>query len=231
MSSHRYCSDDDVFTLGLDARAFEVRARKFDDVDAASGTIRLKAHGLTAEDVVVFEVTTGGTLPTGESAYVPRYPLIVSFDLLQLAATPSGTALTWADGGEGWLLAVDPLRRIQAHAEAVTATIDQKLVAHATPIQVDPITGKYPMVLRALAARMTARAAVTSLQAENPRYKSAVDRLLAQEEFDNAMLDGFEKNGIPIRPAPTDTTPGVADNGARGATVDYSNGGYSGCIP
>lgn len=214
-----YCTDDDVFTLGLAAQAFVVRARPVQaaDIDGATGTIRLKAHGLTSADLVTLEVTSGGSLPTGLSAFTAYSPIVVSFDLLQLAETPDGDALTFASGGSGWGLAIDPLRRLRAHALEVSAEIDEHLTAHDVPIQPDPVTGKYPQVLVGLAARMAARAGVNSLQIENPQYKVAVDRLFAREEFDKILLADW-KAGKPVQPRPTDGDD-VADNGARASSA------------
>jgi len=211
--AHRYCTDDEIFTLGLSARAFVMRGRPFDAIDAGTGVVRLKAHGLTEADLITLEVTGGGALPTGLSAFTTYHPLPVSFDLLQLATTEGGSPLTFASGGSGWTIVTDPLRRLRLHAEQVSAEIDEHLTAHAPPIQVDPVTGAYPPVLVGVAARMTARAAVNSLQIENAAYKTAIDRLLAQEEFDRILLADW-KRGKPLLPRPIDLTPSTADNGA-----------------
>jgi len=201
------CSPDDVFTLALAAPAFVSRARPVApaDVDGPSGVIRLRAHGMSDDDALTFEVTPGGSLPTGVSSFQPYAPTVLSFDLFHVGI-PS-----FASVGSGWGIAVDPLRRIARIAEEVSAQIIQHLTAHGVPIPVPP--AGYPLVLVGLAARMTARAAVNSLQVENPVYRASVDRLLAQEEFDRLMLEEFRK-GWPLSPSPTDATD-EADNGAR----------------
>lgn len=223
-----YSTLDDVFLLGLSAQAFVVLARPFDAVDAASATIRLKAHGLSALDVITFEVTEGGALPTGISAFTAYYPIPVSADLFRVALTPNGTPIaSWADGGEGWTLQVDTTRRILAHNEECAAEIDEHLTAHQPPIQPDPLTGKYPQVLVGLNARMTARAAIISLAIENDAYRVPRDRLMDREETDLKMLAAWEA-GKPIQPRPTDETPAVAENSARasaGVPVDWRNCG------
>lgn len=205
-----YCTDDDVFTLALAAQAFVVRPRPVAaaDIDAATGTIRLKAHGLTVDDLVGFEVTAGGSLPTGVTAFTPYYPAIISFDLIKLSASLGGPVLTYVSGGSGWGLVVDPRRRIALHRKQTAALINQHLTAYNAPIPVDPVTGEYPPVLVGLNARMTARAAVTSLQVENPAHRAAVDRLFAQEEFDKLMLDRLSRDGWTVNPPPAAATPG-----------------------
>lgn len=202
-----YCTPDEVFALGLPAAAFVTRARPVQpsDVDGPTGRIRLRAHGLADSDVVTFEVTAGGALPTGVSAFTPYTPTVVSFDLFHIG-------LTFASVGSGWAIAVDPLRRITLLAEDVSAQIDEVLTAHAVPLL--PGATGYPPVVVGVAARMTARAAVNSLQVENAAYRVAIDRLFAAEEFDRLMLTNWIK-GKPVQPAPLDQTTGTADNGAR----------------
>jgi hypothetical protein len=225
-----YSTLDDVFLLGLSAQAFVVLARPVDaaDVDAATATIRLRAHGLSTKDVITFEVTEGGALPTGISAFTPYYPIPVSGDLFRVALTENGTPIaSWVDGGEGWSVQVDTTRRILAHNEEEAARIDEHLTAHKPPIQPDPITGKYPQVLVGLNARMTARAALLSLAIENEAYRVPRDRLMEREEADMKMLTDWE-GGKPIQPRPTDETPAVAENSARassGTPIDWRNCG------
>jgi hypothetical protein len=209
-----YCTTDEIFTLGLSAQAFVSRPRVPDAVSAASATIRIKAHGLTVDDVITFEAVSGGQLPTGISGFTPYYPIPLSADLLHVATTPSGTPIaSWASAGAGWGVCVDPLRRLAAHAVEVSAEIDEHLTAHDPPILVDPVTGKYPQVLVGLSARMAARAAVTSLQIENAQYRVAVDRLMAREAQDLEILAAW-KAGKPIQPRPTDEDD-LANNAAR----------------
>jgi hypothetical protein len=201
-----YCTPDEVFALALSAQAFATRARPVQpsDVDGPSGRIRLRAHGLSDDDVVTFEVTPGGALPSGVSAFTPYNPTVLSFDLFHVG-------MTFVSVGSGWGVTVDPLRRITLIANDVMGQIDEMMTAHATPL-----SPPYPPVLVGVAARMTARAAVNSLQVENPAYRVAIDRLFAQEEFDKLILANWLK-GKPVQPAPADSTT-AADNGARVAS-------------
>lgn len=199
-----YCTVDDVFA-NLSAQAFVARGRPVlaSDVDGATGVIRLKAHGLTDDDVITFEVTTGGSLPTAVSAFAPYYPTVTAFDLFNVSATPGGAVLAFASVGSGWAVAIDPLRRIRWHMEQEASILDQHLTGHAVPFEVNAITGKHHPVLVGLNARMAARAAVTSLQVENASYRKPIDRLFAAEEFDKQMLGRLSSLAWPLRPDPT----------------------------
>jgi hypothetical protein len=220
-----YATRDDVYLLGLSAQAFVVLPRPFDAVDAASATIRLRAHGLSALDVITFEKSSGGTLPTGITEFQAYTAVPLTADLFRVAL--NGVLITsWASGGEGWGITVDPGRRLDAQLEAMAAEIDEDLTAHDPPIKRDPTTLKYPQVLVSLNARMAARAAMISLELENEAYGVARDRLVEREEADNAMRLAW-RNGKPIQPRPTDENL-VADNSAiatAGLYADWLNGG------
>jgi hypothetical protein len=207
-----YCTAADVFSLGLSAQAFVTKPRPFDAVDGPTATIRLTAHGLTTGDVITFVVTSGGSLPTGVSAFTPYTPVVVSSDLFRIKPVGGSTIASFALTGSGWAVAVDPARRLDAHIVAAAAEIDENLTAEDPPILPDPVTGFFPQTLVALNARMAARAAVTSLQIDNAAYRVAVDRLMAKEASDRKMLDAW-LGGRPLNPRPTDQT-SAADNGA-----------------
>ena len=209
-----YATRRDVYLLGLSAQAFVARSRPFDSVDATTATIRLRAHGLDSSDVITFEASSGGALPTGISGFTPYYPVLVSSDLIRVSLTSGGSAVaSWASAGSGWAVAIDFGPRLDAHLADANATIDEHLTAHEPPILADPATGHYPPVLVGMCARMAARAAVTSLQIENAAYRVAVDRLFAREAQDLEILAAW-KAGKPIQPRPTDETE-AADNAAR----------------
>lgn len=217
-----YATRDSVYLLGLSAQAFVTRPRPLEsygltDFNPATGRIRLVGNGFSDDDLVYLTVTSGGTLPGGASALTYYSPLPLGGDLFQLAATPGGSVLTFSSAGNGWAIALDPLRRLDAHLEQTAAEIDEHLTAHEPPIQPDPVTGLYPKVLVGLNARMAARAAVISLQIENSAYRVARDRLEKQEAADLALLADW-KAGKPIQPRPTDQNT-VPDNSARASSL------------
>lgn len=222
-----YCTRDDVFLLGLGAQAFVVRARPVESgaVDIATGVIRLKAHGLSDDDTVTTEVTTGGTLATTLSAFTAYGVAVVSFDLFRL--TLNGTPITsYVSAGSGWGIAVDPLRRIDRHILDAAGIINDKMTAYDPPFEVDPITGLYPPVIVGTNARLAAVNAATTLQFDNAQARVATDRLEAMLERDWVNLETYLK-GRPVNPGPVDQNT-VADNGPRAyrtrAPVDWGTG-------
>lgn len=218
-----YATLDDVYQLGLGAQAFASRPRPVQSgvdggtLDITTGVIRLEAHGLDAADLVSLRVSGGGALPTGApslSAFTVYSPDVVSFDLFRLRNPAGGAPITsYTTAGSGWSVAVDPRRRLERHLADTAAQIDDKLTAHAPPIEVDPSTGGYPPIVVGLNARLAALAAATSLQFDNAVSREAVDRLQAQVERDWQNLATYLA-GRPINPRPTDQTD-IADNGAR----------------
>lgn len=216
----------DVYDLGLTAQAFTVfpRAldtRKGDALDAATGTFRMSGHGLSADDVAEFVLAATGNVPTGAAVNTPYYPLPIDFWRFRLAASPGGQALTFADvgtvspeRGSAWGIVADPERRLARIADAISRDIDQDLVAHATPILVDPITGKYPDKLVGIVARCTARRAIAGLTFENAAYKAAAERLLAEEKRDDEQRARW-RGGQPLLPTPVDQTPTRADDSGQ----------------
>jgi hypothetical protein len=224
-----YATRDELFLLALGAPAFVAYARPFDAVDNATATIRLKGHGFAATDTITFERSDGGVLPTGISEFVPYYPIPVTSDLFRVATTAGGAPIaSWAISGDGWGIAVDSGRRLDAHLEEASAFVDEHLTAHDPPIDVDPVTGKYPPILIGITARIAARKAIASLEVENPQFRVAIDRLLASEPADQVILLDW-KNGKPIQPRPTDGT-STADNSARASSGRAAMGWGTGML-
>lgn len=215
-----YSTDDDVFTF-LSAQAFVIRPRPFEAVDIATGTIRLTAHGLSSLDSVLLTATSGGSLPTGVSAFQYYPPTVLGADLFRLVGFNS-----FASAGSGWSVSVDPARRLAKHRLDAFARINEHLTAHTPPLDVDPDTGLYPPIIIGLEARMAARAAVTSMQVDNAAYRVAVDRLFAIEEADQKILDAWLA-GKPVQPRPVDQSSTI-DNAAIAvsgrAPVGWSTG-------
>lgn len=208
-----YATRDELFMLALGAPAFVAYARPFDAVDKSTATIRLKGHGFAVTDTITFEKSDGGYLPTGISEFAPYRPIPVTSDLFQVTTLAGVPITSWASSGDGWGVAVDNGRRLDAHMEEASAFVDEHLTAHKPPIDVDPTSGKYPQVLIGITARIAARKAIASLEVENPQFRVAIDRLLASEAADQIILLDW-KNGKPIQPRPTDGT-STADNSAR----------------
>lgn len=229
-----YCEPRDVYDLGLTAQAFVVRPWPLDPkagdyLDAATGTFSKVGHGLAADDLVrLVLIASGGALPGGASALTVFSPLPLDAWRFRLATSPGGSAATFTDAGQSstngassWGIQVDPERRLRRIILSVSADLDQDLTAHATPIERDPLSGSYPEKLVGIAARITARRAVTGLQFENAAFKAAAERLFAEEKRDDEQRAAW-RLGQPLYPVPKDQTEGQADNGARAANRLYA---------
>lgn len=229
-----YATPQDVYDLGLTAQAFVVRPRPLDpragdSLDIETGTFRMIGHGLTADDVVELVLVAGGAVPAGGAINTTYHPLIVDFFRFRLSLTPNGAAVTFADtgthgpSGSAWAIQVDPERRLARSCDVVSRDIDQDLVAHATPIEPDPVTGRYPDKLVGIVARTAARRGVAGLTFDNPAFKAATERLQAEETRDEEQR-GRWRAGAPLLPRPLDQTPTLADASARGAARAVSSG-------
>jgi hypothetical protein len=217
-----YASRDDVFNLALSAKAFVARATPFDAIDTATGVLRLKAHGLSDDDLVTIEVTSGGALPTGITAFT-AYPVQnVAFDYIRLRNPSTLAPITsYVSGGSGWAVAVDLMRRLDMHRRASAARINECLTAHAPPLA-EP----YPVQVVEINARLAARRMLTTLQFDNAQYRLSADELRATAEQDEETLRRW-LSGKPVHPRPDDETT-VADNGARAsagrAPINWTTG-------
>lgn len=216
-----YATLDDVYAE-LGAQAFVSAPRVIgappsslaSDFDQATGAIRVPGNGWTESDIVYAHAAMGGSLPGGMALLTPYYVLPTALgDVIKLAASEGGSALTYTSAGAAWGLIIDPVRRILFHLEDTAATLDNDLTAHKTPLKVDPITGLYPRVVVGVNARMAARKAVTSLQIDTPQFRVPLDRLFASEARDDAARAEW-RAGREVYPQPTDQTTS-ADNGPR----------------
>jgi hypothetical protein len=126
-------------------------------------------------------------------------PVPVSGDLFQISGFDE-----FLNPGNGWMIQVDQMRRLDMHLEERAAFIDEHLTAHEPPILRDD-AGNYPMVLIGMNARLAAREAIRSLESENPQFREPIDRLMKSEEKDFEILKAW-KDGKPIQPRPKDET-------------------------
>lgn len=205
-----YCTRDEVFNLALSAKAFVVRGQVKDAIDIGTGIIRLKAHGLSDDDFVTLEVTTGGALPTDLLAFT-KYPVEqVEFDLIRIRDPDTLVPIeSYASGGNGWKVIVDLMRRLDLHRFASAARINESLTAHEPPLD-EP----YPIQVVEINARLAARRMLTSLQFDNAAYKVSTDQLRETAEQDEDTLRRWMA-GKPVHPRPIDQTPSINDNAAR----------------
>ena len=120
-----YATLDDIYNLGFSARAFIAHARPFDGVDPTTATIRLKAHGYDPRDIITFEVSGGGQLPSQLSAFTPFYPIPLSSDLFRVSTSAGGIPIaSFNVAGTAWGVCLDPIRRLNMILVDEAAFID-----------------------------------------------------------------------------------------------------------
>jgi len=229
-----YATPRDVFDLGLLARSFVVAprpldARAGDSLDPTSGIFSQSGHGLDGADLVwLVLIARGGTnaIPAavGVTENTALRPLPLDFRRFRLSLSEGGAPLTFTDAGSvaangssAWGILVDPLRRLEALILAESADCDQRLIAHRTPIERDPVTHLYPQKLVDIVARGAARRAIAGSMFDNAASKIPQERLDATAEEDKATK-ALWSAGQPIYPAPVDQTDGRADNGGQVAS-------------
>lgn len=230
-----YATRDDVFNLGFSAAAFVSRPRAVvvDDIDIATGRIKLKGHGLSSLDVILIEQVARGSMPIDItnvtlSRFVYYSTLPLGNDIFQVVNPTTGLPFTFFDVGSGWGIAIDPLRRLDMHLADTAEQIDECLTAEAPPIKVDTVTGLYPWQLRGMNARMAALAASTSLAFDNPEVRKTFDRIEAQREADAATRADW-KAGKPLNPRPLDQD-AVPNNGTRAGYSSAGSHWTTGCL-
>jgi hypothetical protein len=223
-----YATPRHVYDLGLTAQAFVVRPRPLasragDFLDYATGTFWMLGHGLDATDIVwlVLVAGSGGTLPGGALATISYSPIVVDGRRFRLSLTEGGSAVTFTNAGTSesngvtaWGILADPERRLMACILAESADVDQCLIAHSTPLLVDPDTGLYPQKVVDIVARGAARRAIAGALFDNAASKIPTERLDATKADDDAQKERW-RSGVPLYPQPLDQTDTIADNAAR----------------
>lgn len=216
-----YATRDDVYNLGLSARAFAVVRRPVDlpgGVVLATGAILLIANGYSARDLIRFDVVSGGTLPP-EFAPLTYYAPIPGSggDVFRVGTlgNPTVPIAPLASAGTGWGVVLDSGRRLDMHLEDATARLNGCLTAYSAPLTPEPLTGLYHPEARGLVARMAARTCVTSLQVDNAAFRVAIDRLERKEASDEERLRGLLAGEL-LNPQPADQT-STPDNAAFAA--------------
>lgn len=222
-----YATPGDVYRRALSAQAFAVLphrldAAKGDVLDFATGTFFLSAHGLLPDDVVSFVLVApqGGALPVGASLTKTYTPTPIDFRRFTLTESGGSSTATFADEGKiiaggvsSWGLLIDPEARLRACILAESADCDQQLIAHSTPIERDPRTGKYPEKLIDTVCWGAALRAITGLFFEAAASKIPTERLKEMGEANKKQKAEWAR-GISLSPKPVDQTDGIADNGA-----------------
>lgn len=224
MALQALCTRQEVFALGLDARAFAARSREVESVDPATGVFLLSMHGLFDGALLRFRVR-GEATPGAPSAQLPAgaglsphlmyeaWPVSGSSDLFRVAPDGGNIITSFADAGSGvFSIYVDPGPNIDRIAVNETANIYGALTAYNPPILRESTTGLFDEELVGVCARRTAIRAVLKLGLADPIYQASVDKLIAGQAEDNAtVLRWIAGRPLNMRPADQNTEP---DHGA-----------------
>lgn len=195
----------EFYALGARAEAFVSRPRAVEHVSASSGTLTVTRHGLALDTPVVLRVSEDGAAPAGLSAGVTYYAIPTTGDVVRLAATAGGAAVTITDLGEGRLELVEDIDgKIQSTIDHWSGVFDEEARGNIGAWADYPSKAKW--IVAALAA-----------------YDLLITRGLMSPEFREQNADGYrarwdrawEMLRTPIAGG-TDATSDVADSGAVG---------------
>lgn len=208
-----YAQPSDVYALALPSQAFKPTPKTIEATTIATGVLTLSSNGLSNGALLRFSVegqsafgATANALPGG-LALASMYAASQyqgSGDLFRV--TPVGGALITSFSSEPvgpFAIVVDIAAAVTAQLEAWARIIDDALIAHETPIEVDPATGAFPYKLTFANAHLAARTFATALGLNNPQYAASM------AEFTGGsiakMVDGWLtdwKAGAPLYPNP-----------------------------
>lgn len=227
-----YCTRADVYALGLPPEVFARPARSVGQVIPSSGTIVLRAHGLSTDAPISLSLLStssipgspAAALPGGLSAGVSYYVQPIGSDSFQLATTAGGTPIaSFTDAGVGVLgILVDHGPYLDACIEDFARMIEAHLTAHRGPIVVSP-------VLTGINARGAADSYVGAHGAGNAILRQAYDQagIARRRILDDRMLTAW-LNGKPLPFGSVDATPTVAEGGAVAVRL-ISRGFFDDC--
>jgi hypothetical protein len=210
-----YCTRADVYALGLGPEAFARPPRLVEGVVAASATVQLSAHGLSADQPITLSVQSGGgllgmaasSLPGGLVEGVTYYAQPLSGDTFQLSTAPSIAPIaSFLSGGVGVFgVFVDHGPALDAAITEADALLDAHLTAHKGPVTAP--------VVRGVAARISARIYVGAHGLGNPVYAKAYESVEALRIMDERLMQGWYA-GRPLPAGATDASPTVPEMGA-----------------
>ena len=178
-----YCTVSDVYDWIGPGRVSDPSAL-VSYVDTTYDLLTIDGHGLEDDDELQFRAESGGTLPTGITAGVVYYAIVVSDSTFKIAATSGGSAVdlsgsTWAN-----VLCVFKLPWAK-WIESSSAEVDCTMPAHAVPLTAIP----------AIVRRYTA-----GLVAEKALAFTGQTSVQIQEQLRNARLEfAAWRKGVPIR--------------------------------
>jgi hypothetical protein len=203
---------DEFYALGARAECFLSRGRALEHVDAASGVLTLPRHGLAEDTPFRLRVVDEGVMPAPLVAGTLYYakPVSGAEDQLRASATVGGSAITITDAGEGRVELVEQLQaKIEAALDHWTGIVDEETRAHAGP------WSTYPRKLKWIVCALAAYDLLVTQGLVSPEFRESLDG------WTQRWTRAWEMLRSPISSTEgEDATPGVAEMGAVGFSID-----------
>lgn len=197
MTQTLYCEQADVYRF-VAPGLLQVPARVVAAVSTTAYTFTLQGHGLSTDDELAFRADGGGSLPTGLTAGVTYYAIVVSPDVFSVAAAPGGTAVHFTTAGTNVVACVRiPWTRFITECSAV---VEQVLIAHAPPLL--DSDGNVPQLVREFTAARLAMRALAYCGRETEAVQASLDRIEKEAER--------WSRGVPLRGASRPASTNVA---------------------
>lgn len=194
-----YSSFADLFAFGVPRGAAPNPGRVLASV--ASNTCTLDGHGFATGDSILFRPAGSGAMPSGLSEGVTYYAEYETEYTFRVRATPSGTAITFADATDP-LMVLAPLDRASFIAWA-DRMIDDMCPAQAVPFDDSNLyPAGVPEIIRMTSAELAAGKMLAQTGAASRSLADTVD--LAQKRL--ARWSG----GVPVRGTPDATRTNLA---------------------
>lgn len=211
-----YATREDVYLHGLPRGSLVGNARAIASVDVASNRIQVDGHGCSTGTPIQFACDEGGALPSPIAINVVYYarPVADSDSLLEIASTPTGSAIDLTSSGTGparIVMTIAPL--LDALCETYSRWVDSVCIGHYVPF-----ASPYPAwVTHVVAVRTAAHAArVLGLGAQGERLFAAEESVIS-----DAMRLG---KGVPLRDANATAPANRAAYAVAKSAVDASKG-------
>lgn len=147
-----YATQGDVYKYGLPRGALGNPGRLVESSLASTSTITLFEHGLETGDALTTRAADGGILSAPLVAGTIYYAIRLTDSTFQLAATPTGPAITLTTDGVEMFVAVD--LPWDALLERYSRFVDGFVPAHAVPL-----AAPYPITVVAVVAELVAKKA------------------------------------------------------------------------
>jgi hypothetical protein len=203
---------DEFYALGARAECFLSRGRALEHVDAASGVLTLPRHGLAEDTPFRLRAVDDAVMmaPLAEGAIYFAAPVAGVEDQLRVRETAGGAAITITAAGSGRVELVEQVQpKILAALDHWTGIVDEETRAHAGP------WAQYPRKLKWIVCALAAYDLLVTQGLVSPEFRESLDGWTQRWTRAWEML----RSSLPITEG-EDATPGVAEMGAVGFSID-----------